>query len=191
MYLTSTSFDVKPVMKQAAVHHIEHLVSHHLAKHMAGDRVVFHTKVTIVRIRDDHVTGDIVYHDIPVEGGTYYPHTNINQIVYENFADLRYVSPRAGNEKSADSGALSIHKHSSRELSIEEDEFGEWEFECFLNQIDKEECGRILFEAYGTKESIVFVTYPQKLHYFMEDAFDTYLLFERLLDKSMKKYGFL
>ena len=110
---------------------------------------------------------------------------------YENFADLRYVSPRAGNEKSADSGALSIHKHSSRELSIEEDEFGEWEFECFLNQIDKEECGRILFEAYGTKEGIVFVTYPQKLHYFMEDAFDTHLLFERLLDKSMKKYGFL
>ena len=178
-------------MKQAAVYHIEHLVSHHLAKHMAGDRVVFHTKVTIVRIRDDHVTGDIVYHDIPVEGGTCYPHTNINQIVYENFADLRYVSPRAGNEKSADSGALRIHKHSSRELSIEEDEFGEWEFECFLNQIDKEECGRILFEAYGTKESIVFVTYPQKLHYFIEDAFETYLLFEKLLDKSMKKYGFL
>jgi len=178
-------------MKQAAVHHIEHLVSHHLAKHMAGDRVVFHTKVTIVRIRGDHVTGDVVYHDIPVGGGTHYPHTNINQIVYENFADLRYVSPRPDNEKSVDSGALSIHKYSSRELSIEDDEFGEWEFECFLNQIDKEECGRILFEAYGIKENIEFVAYPQKLHYFIEDALDTHLLFERLLDKSMKKYGFL
>jgi len=95
---------------------------------MAGDRVIFHTTVNIVRIRDDHVTGDIVYHDIPIEGGTYYPHTNINQIVYANFANLRYVSPCADNEKLTDSGTLSIHKHSSRELSIEADEFGEWEF---------------------------------------------------------------
>jgi hypothetical protein len=178
-------------MTQTTVHYLEHLVSHHLAKHMAGDRVIFHTTVNIVRIRDDHVTGDIVYHDIPIEGGTYYPHTNINQIVYANFANLRYVSPCADNEKLTDSGTLSIHKHSSRELSIEADEFGEWEFECFLNQINKEECGRFLFEAYGAKESIVFVIYPEKLHYFIEDAFDTYLEFERLLDKSMKKYGFL
>jgi hypothetical protein len=47
-----------------------------------------------------------------------------------------------------------------------------------------------LFEAYGSKESIAFLIYPEKLHYFMEDAFDTYLLFERLLDKTMQKYGF-
>ena len=60
-----------------------------------------------------------------------------------------------------------------------------------MNQINKEECGRFLFEAYGSKESIVFVDYPEKLHYFMADAFDTYLLFEKLLDKTMQKYGFL
>lgn len=179
------------MMKQATVHHIEHLVSHYLANHMAGDRVVFHTKVDILRIRDDHVIGNIFYHDIPLEGGSCYPHTNINQIVYENCADLRYVSPRSDEEKSLDSWALNIYKHSTRELSIEGDELGEWEFECFLNQINKEECGRFLFEAYGTKESIVFVAYPEKLHYFIEEAFDTYLLFEKLLDKSMQKYGLL
>jgi hypothetical protein len=48
-----------------------------------------------------------------------------------------------------------------------------------------------LFEAYGSKEKVAFANYPVKLHYFMEDAFDTYVLFERLLDKTMQKYGFL
>jgi hypothetical protein len=48
-----------------------------------------------------------------------------------------------------------------------------------------------LVEAYGKKESIAFITYPKKLHYFLEDAFDKYVLFERLLDKTMQKYGFL
>lgn len=178
-------------MKQATVHHIEHLISHYLANHMAGDRIVFHIKVNIVRIRDDHVTGDILYHDVPVEGGTCYPHTNVNQIVHENIADFQYVYLRPDEEKSADFEALHISQNSTRELSIEGDEFGEWEFECFLNQITKEECGRSLFEAYGTKENIAFRMYPEKLRYFMEEAFDTYLLFERLLDENMKKYNFL
>jgi hypothetical protein len=177
-------------MTHVAVHHIEHLVSHYFAKHMAGDRVVFHSKVDITRVRDDHVLGDILFHDIPIEGGTYYPYTNINKVVYENCAALKYVPPRSDEEKSSDSQALNISTHSSRELSIEGDELGEWEFECFLTQINKEECGQFLFEAYGSKESIAFLIYPEKLHYFMEDAFDTYLLFERLLDKTMQKYGF-
>jgi hypothetical protein len=94
-------------------------------------------------------------------------------------------------EKSSGLQALNIAKHSSRELPIESDELGEWEFECFLTQINKEECGQFLVEAYGKKESIAFITYPKKLHYFLEDAFDTYVLFERLLDKTMQKYGFL
>lgn len=47
-----------------------------------------------------------------------------------------------------------------------------------------------MVEAYGSKESIAFLTYPKKLHHFIEDAFDTYVLFEKLLDKTMHKYGF-
>jgi hypothetical protein len=178
-------------MNQATVHHIEHLVSHYLATDMAGDRVVFHIKVTIVRVRDDQVLGDVLYHDVPVEGSAYYPHTNINQVVYEHCADLRYVPLRSDEEKSSGSEALNLSKQSTRALLIGGDEIGEWEFECFLNQINKEECGRFLFEAFGDKESIAFVMYPEKLHYFMADAFDTYLLFEKLLDKTMQKYGFL
>jgi hypothetical protein len=60
-----------------------------------------------------------------------------------------------------------------------------------LNQLNKEECGQFLFEAYGSKDKIAFPTYPKKLHFFIEDSFDTYVLFERLLDKAMQKYGFL
>jgi hypothetical protein len=178
-------------MNPPTVHHIEHLVSHHLAKHMAGSRVVFHSKVDITHIRDDHLLGDILFHDMPVEGGTFYPHTNINKVVCENCADLRYVPPRSDEEKSPDFEALKISTHSSREISIEGEELGEWEFECFLNKINKEECGQFLFDAYGSKEKIALLIYPEKLHFFMEDSFDTYLLFERLLDKTMQKYGFL
>ena len=177
-------------MTQATVHHIERLASHYLANYMAEGRVVFHIKVNIARVRDDHVVGDILYHDIPIEGGAYYPHTNINQVVYENCADMQYMPPRSDEERSPDSEALHISKKSTRELLIEGDELGEWEFECFLTQINKEECGRYLFEAYGSKEKVAFAIYPEKLHYFMEDAFDTYLLFEKLLDKTMQKYGF-
>lgn len=177
-------------MNRATLHHIEHLVNHYLTHHMGEERAFFHCKVNIERIRDDHVLGDIVYHDIPKEGAAYYPHTNINKVVYENVADLKYVLLHSEEEKSSGTQALNIAKRSSRELAIEGDELGEWEFECFLNRIDKEECGQFLAEAYGTKDSIVFLSYPQKLHYFLEDAFDTYVLFERLLDKTMQKYGF-
>jgi len=178
-------------MNQATVLHIEHLVNHYLTHHMGEDRVFFHCKVNIERIRDDHVLGDIVYHDKPIEGAAYYPHTNINKVVYENSADLKYLPLRSDEEKSSGIDALNISKRSSRELSIESDELGEWEFECFLTQINKEECGQFLVEAYGKKESIAFLMYPKKLHYFIEDAFDTYVLFERLLDKTMQKYGFV
>jgi hypothetical protein len=177
-------------MNQATVNHIEHLVNHHLTHHLGEERVFFHCKVNIERIREDHVHGDIVYHDRPIEGAACYPHTNINKVVYENHADLKYVLLHSEEEKSLGLQALNIAKHSSRELSIESDELGEWEFECFLTQINKEECGQFLVEAYGKKESIAFITYPKKLHYFLEDAFDTYVLFERLLDKTMQKYGF-
>jgi hypothetical protein len=178
-------------MNQATVHHIEHLVSHHLAEDLAESRIVFHAKVTITHVRDDHLLGDILFHDMPIEGGTYYPHTNINKVVYENCADLRYVPARSEEEKSSDSRALKISTQATRELSIEAEDFGEWEFECFLNQVNKEECGQFLFEAYGSKDKIAYPAYPKKLHFFMEDSFDTYVLFERLLDKAMQKYGFL
>ena len=177
-------------MNQATVRHIERLVNHHLTHFMGEERAFFHCKVNIERIREDHVLGDIVYHDIPMEGAAYYPHTNINKVVYENCADLKYVPLRSEEEKSTGTQALNISKRSSREVAIEGDELGEWEFECFLTQINKEECGQFLVEAYGSKESIAFLTYPKKLHFFIEDAFDTYVLFERLLDKTMQKYGF-
>jgi hypothetical protein len=178
-------------MNQATVHHIEHLVSHHLAEDLAESRIVFHSKVTIGHVRDDHLLGDILFHDVPIEGGTYYPHTSINKVVYENCADLRYFPVRSDEEKSSDSRALKISIKSSRELSIEVEKFGEWKFEYFLNQVNKEECGQFLFEAYGSKEKIAFLAYPEKLHFFMEDSFDTYVLFEILLYKAMQKYGFL
>ena len=178
-------------MNQATVLHIEHLVNHYLTHHLGEERVFFHCKVNIERIRDDHVLGDIVYHDKPIEGAAYYPHTNINKVVYENNADLKYLPLRSDEEKSSDIDALNISRRSFRELAIESDELGEWEFECFLTQINKEECGQFLVEAYGSKESIAFLTYPKKLHIFIEDAFDTYVLFERLLDKTIQKYGFL
>ena len=177
-------------MNQATVLHIEHLVNHYLTHHLGEERVFFHCTVNIERIRDDHVLGDIVYHDKPIEGAAYYPHTNINKVVYENNADLKYLPLRSDEEKSSDIDALNISRRSFRELAIESDELGEWEFECFLTQINKEECGQFLVEAYGSKESIAFLTYPKKLHIFIEDAFDTYVLFERLLDKTIQKYGF-
>jgi hypothetical protein len=177
-------------MNQVTVSHIEHLVIHHLTHHIGEERVFFHCKVNIERIRDDRVLGDILYHDLSIEGADYYPHTNINKVVYENCADLKYVLLPSEEEKSSDVQALNIAKRSSRELAIEGNELGEWEFECFLAHINKEECGQFLVEAYGNKESIAFLMYPQKLHYFIEDAFDTYVLFERLLDKTMQKYGF-
>jgi hypothetical protein len=157
---------------------------------MGEERVFFHCKVNIERIRNDQVFGDIVYHDMPIDGAAYYPHTNINKFVYENYADLQYFPQHSDEEKLSNIQYLNIAKRSSRELSIESDEFGEWEFECFLTQLNKEECGQFLVEAYGSKESIAFLTYPKKLHYFIEDAFDTYVLFEKLLDKTMQKYGF-
>ena len=166
-------------MSQATIRHIEHLVNHYLTQHMGEDRAFFHCKVNIERIREDHVLGDVIYHDRPIEGASYFPHTNINKSVYEHLADLKYVPLRSEEEKSSNLQALNIAKRSSRELAIESDELGEWEFECFLTQLNKEECGQFLVEAYGSKESIAFLMYPQKLHYFIEDAFDTYMLFER------------
>jgi hypothetical protein len=88
--------------------------------------------VNIVRVRDDHVLGDVLYHDVPVEGSTYYPHTNIDQVVYEHCADLRYVPLRTDEEKLSGSEALNIFKQSTRELFIGGDEIGEWELECFF-----------------------------------------------------------
>jgi hypothetical protein len=157
---------------------------------MDEKRVFFHCKVNIERIRDDQVLGAIVFHDIPIDGATYFSHTNINKFVFENYADFKYVPQRSDEEKTSNNQALNIVKRSSRELSIESDELGEWEFECFLSQLNKEVCGQFLVEAYGSKESIAFLTYPKKLHHFIEDAFDTYVLFEKLLDKTMHKYGF-
>jgi len=177
-------------MKKATVSHIEHLVNHHLSHYIGEGRVFFHFKVNIERIREDHVHGDIVYHDMLIKDADCYPHTNINKLVYENCADLKYVLLPSEEEKSSDEQALNIAKRSFRELAVEGDELGEWEFEYFLTQINKEECGQFLVEAYGSKESIDFLMYPKKLHYFIEDAFDTYELFERLLDKTMQKYGF-
>lgn len=177
-------------MNQATVKHIEHLVNHHLTHHMSKDRKSFHCRVNVKRIREDHVHGDIVYHDIPIEGATYYPHTNINKVVYENYANLKYALLHS-EEESLGANSLHIDRHSTREIPIESDDLGEWEFECFLTQINKEECGQFLMEAYRSKENITFVIYPKRLHYFIEDAFDTYLLFERLLDKSLQKFGLL
>lgn len=157
---------------------------------MSKDRKSFHCRVNFKRIREDHVHGDIIYHDIPIEGAAYYLHTNINKVVYENYANLKYVLLHS-DEQSSCTNPLQIDRHSTREISIESDDLGEWEFECFLTQINKEECGKCLMEAFSSKENITFVIYPKKLHYFIEDAFDTYLLFERLLDKSLQKFGLL
>jgi len=177
-------------MNQAAIEHIEHLVDHYLSDYAGRDRVVFHCKVNIADIHDDHALGDVVYHDMLIEGASYYEHTNINKFVSENNANLKYILPDSQPEKSSDISALILSDHSSIELPIESDALGEWEFECFLTQINKEECGQFLFEAFGSKESINFLSYPEKLHGFVEEAFETYLKFEDILNKTMQRYNF-
>lgn len=177
-------------MNQATIQHIEHLVDHYLSDGSGRDRVVFHCKVNIADIIDDHVLGDVVYHDMLIEGGSYYEFTNINKFVCENNADLKYIPTPLQHESSSDVSALSLSNHTSTELAVESDAFGEWEFECFLTQINKEECGQFLFEAFGTKDNIDFLSYPEKLHGFVEEAFETYLIFEDMLNKTMQRYNF-
>ena len=177
-------------MNQATIEHIEHLVDHYLSEYSGNERIVFHCQVNIATIHADHTLGDVVYHDMLIEGGAYYEHTNINKFVYENNAELKYIPPHLQQEKPLDVPALSLTNHSTTELAVESDALGEWEFECFLTQINKEECGQFLFEAFGSKESINFLSYPEKLHGFVEDAFETYLKFEEILNKTMQRYDF-
>ncbi len=177
-------------MSEATIQHIQHLVDNYLSEYSGNERIVFHCQVNIATIHPDHAVGDVVYHDMLIEGGTYYEYTNINKFVYENNAELKYVPPYLLQENSADVPALSLSNHSSTELAVESDALGDWEFECFLTQINKEECGQFLFEAFGSKESINFLSYPEKLHGFVEDAFETYLKFEEILNKTMLRYDF-
>ena len=143
-------------MSQALIQHIEQLVDHYLEEYTGGERIVFHCKLTIADICDDPVLGDVVYHDMPIEGGTYFEHTNIHKFIYENSADLKYVLATPEPETLPDITALSLSNHISTEIAVESEELGEWEFECFLTQINKEECGQFLFEAFGSKVHINF-----------------------------------
>jgi len=177
-------------MSQAVIQHIEQLVDHYLEEYSGGERIVFHRKLVIADVCDDHMLGDVVYHDMPIEGGIYFEHTNIHKFICENNADLKYVAVPPEPDKLPDITALSLSNHISKELAVESEEFGEWEFECFLTQINKEECGQFLFEAFGSKERINLMSYPEKLHGFVEDAFDTYLKFEDILNKTMQRYNF-
>jgi hypothetical protein len=178
-------------MTQPILQNIEHLVDSYLSEYSGRDRVVFHCQINIADDQSDHVHGDIVYHDIPLEGDSYFPHTNINKHVYQHCADLKYISISSNDDRNVNHQPLSISNHTMCECPVEGDELGEWEFECFLTQINKEECGQYLFEGYGSKEGINFLSYPEKLHLFIEDAFDTYLKFEEVLSNTMKKYDFL
>jgi hypothetical protein len=177
-------------MTPSTLQQIEYLVDNYLSEYSGSDRVVFHCQINISDDRADYVHGDIVYHDLPIEGGVYFPHTNIHKYVYQNNADLTYVPAVDNDNHYVSHQPLSISNHSIFECSVEDDELGEWEFECFLTQISKEECGQYLFEAYGSKEGINFLSYPEKLHFFIEDAFETYLKFEEILSNTMKKYDF-
>ena len=177
-------------MIPAVIQHIEQLVDHYLEEYSGGERIVFHRRLAILDVCDDYVFGDVIYHDMPIEGGMYFDHTNIHKFICENNADLKYVPAPPEPGKSPDITALSLSNHISTELAVESEEFGEWEFECFLTQINKEECGQFLFEAFGSKEHINFTSYPEKLHGFVEDAFDTYLKFEDILNKTMQRYNF-
>lgn len=177
-------------MSQATIQHIQHLVDNYLSEYSGNERIIFHCQVNIATIHSDHAVGDVVYHDMLIEGGTYYEYTNINKFVYENNAELEYVLPYLLQENPADVSGLSLSNHSSTELAVESDALGDWEFECFLTQINKEECGQFLFEAFGSKESINFLSYPEKLHGFVEEAFETYVKFEEILNKTMQRYNF-
>lgn len=107
----------------------------------------------------------------------------------QSTADFDYIPATVQAGRDAATGKLTVRAGASYNIAVEDDRFIDWEFACLLNQIGKEECGQLLFEAFGKKENIDYLSYPTRLRVFLDEAFESYLQFEAFLGRAMQKHA--
>ena len=168
---------------------IERLVNDYLNVSSGDDWVVFHFTLVINEQRADYVSGEVVYHAYRLSDARCYPHTNINKFVLGARADFDFIPAALQVGRDAAAGQFTVRAGASHNIAVEDDRLTDWEFACLLNQISKEECGQLLFDAFGAKENIDYLSYPTRLRVFLDEAFDSYLQFEAILGRAMQKHA--